>query len=319
MNNDNQEEPHEIVQELIASRNTSAAIKQELLLLRADYPDTLIFAFEGKEDKPVYYSWITRIAPALDYEPFTCLGKDRILQLIDSIERDKNDLANGIYFFVDRDFDELRGREQKKSIYITDTYSFENHLVNRDIVDNILKMEFHCDGKPNTRAKISALFEKVYKSFLNTTKDINFRIYCARKLQIPIDDKLPNRINQLCNLTIDDAQSIGMDAKCIIPLSIEPTGEKLDTLQAEFEKLEPSRHYRGKFSYLFLIKWLELLAKDRHAENSVYFFEVKSDVRRISQRPTLDSLAMKSCPPKSLRNFIESISSDQKQQEEELH
>ena len=314
MKTEYQEENHDIVQEFIASRKSAAAIKQELILLRADYPDTLIFAFEGKEDKPVYYSWISRICPTLEYEPFTCLGKDRILQLIDSIERDRNNLSKGVYFFVDKDFDDLRGREVRDSTYITDTYSFENHLINEEVVEGILKMEFHCDGKPNTRKKITALFESTYKKFLSATKDINFRIYCARKLQIPIDENLPNRINQICNLSLDCAQPINSNTSTIIPLPIEPNTAELVALHLEFEQLNPRLDYRGKFSYLFLIKWLELLAKDRHSENTVYFCELKSDVRKISQRPTLDSLAMKSRPPESLRQFIKHISMNLEQQ-----
>lgn len=37
----------------------------------------MVFAFEGVDDKTVYYHWIKSLSPELTYEFFVCKGKER--------------------------------------------------------------------------------------------------------------------------------------------------------------------------------------------------------------------------------------------------
>jgi hypothetical protein len=43
-------------------------------------------------------------------------------------------------FFVDRDFDDLQGRLPDNTVYMTETYSIENCIVCREVLEDILKM-----------------------------------------------------------------------------------------------------------------------------------------------------------------------------------
>jgi hypothetical protein len=43
---------------LKSARTTSAVLKARLITLKANFPDALVFAFEGDDDKIVYGQWI---------------------------------------------------------------------------------------------------------------------------------------------------------------------------------------------------------------------------------------------------------------------
>ncbi len=60
-------------------------------------------------NKPVFIQWIRRLSPDLTYEPFLANGKRKSLALRKSLRQDLGNLREGVYFFVDRDFDDLQG------------------------------------------------------------------------------------------------------------------------------------------------------------------------------------------------------------------
>ena len=44
-----------------------------------------------------------------------------------------NELSNGVYYFIDRDFDEFANFTKEKNTFMTDCYSVENYLVSDSI------------------------------------------------------------------------------------------------------------------------------------------------------------------------------------------
>ena len=112
--------------------DSSAVLKIKLINLRSKMPGAAIFVFEGVDDKSVYYHWIKQLACNLDYVPFLCGGKKSSLKLLNSLNRDVNNLRQGVYFCVDRDFDGAQGRSH--SLYVTNFYSFENHLARTEVL-----------------------------------------------------------------------------------------------------------------------------------------------------------------------------------------
>ena len=70
-----------------------------------------MLVFEGDDDKIVYGQWIRRVRPTLRYEPFPCGGKKEVRELKNALARDLAHLDDGVFFFVDRDFNDLLGFE----------------------------------------------------------------------------------------------------------------------------------------------------------------------------------------------------------------
>lgn len=293
--------------EMRGSRQRPAVLKAKITTLRASIPATLIFVFEGIEDKSVYHSWIARVSPELKYEPFPCGGKAHVLSLLEIVSRDVNNLKIGIYFFIDRDFDDSRGVVLTENSFMTDEYSVENYLVNEDVLEELLKNEFHCHGQPSIRGPIIGLFTKAYESFLNLCHDLNFRIYVARRVPIELMGHLPEKISQLASIEIESVNPSARSLNELVKLQREPTHAEAAEHSLVFEKLDPKTRYRGKFSLIFFYRWLSALATDRNAEKSVHFVGIDNNHKANCALITLGGLASKSRMPASLPDFVRAI------------
>lgn len=296
-----------LLNDLKRSRRSAAVLKMDLVNLRAHLPDSLIFAFEGIDDKGVYFNWIRRVCPDMDFEPFPCQGKSFVLELKRVIDRDLNDLGRGVYFFVDRDFDDLRGLSQDESIFMTDHYSIENYLVSGDVVDRALKDEFHCHARPEVRSKVAELFVRVFDEFLSVTSEVNFRLYCARRLGIELSAELPTKVGKLVAVRLDHVVLSADPVAEIVRLAREPAEEEKVGLREAFDALPRRERYRGKFSLMFLMKWLELLAEDRVSTPSENFADLPKNVRVRLQSLTPANLASKSELPEGLADFVRAM------------
>ena len=82
--------------------------------------------------------------------------------------------ANGVFYFIDHDFDGARGQDIDETIFVTDRYSVENYLVSREVLEELLKDEFHLDGLPEVRRRVVALFNTTYDLFVAVTRQLNF-------------------------------------------------------------------------------------------------------------------------------------------------
>lgn len=289
------------------ARQSPAVLKTRLATLKSSSPKTTVFAFEGKDDKVIYYNWTKRVRNELKYEPFPCNGKKYVIQLINIIKRDLNNIGENVYIFLDRDFDENNELEDADNLYITKTYSIENLLINENTIDEILKNDLHCHERIELRSKAIELFQTLYSDFLQQTKEINYRLYFARRCKINLQKQLPDKANQLAQIRIDNIQSSLLRADQLVILSREPTQEEDEKYRLEFEELDPRDRYRGKFAMMFLRKWLQQLVDDRNlpmAERKI-FSTCKENV--VANPITLDSLASKSDMPECFIEFINNI------------
>ena len=149
-----------------------AVAKLALAKLRASFPDTPIFAFEGDDDKIVYSQWIGRIRDGFEYEALPCNGKAGVLQLVEVVARDKDSIGKSVYFFIDRDYDDYAGCSIPETVFMTDRYSVESYLVSGEVLARLLRDEFHCHALPQKRQAICELFELAYSAFLLCTKGL---------------------------------------------------------------------------------------------------------------------------------------------------
>jgi len=290
-----------------ASRDVAAALKIELLSFRSTNPDSIIFAFEGKEDKTIYSHWIRQFSVDFSYEPFPCQNKHRTLKLKEALERDLNNLERNVYFFVDRDFDDLADDANSSNLFVTDRYSVENYLVSTNVLDQILRNEFHCHGKPKCRESVIELFCTQYNLFLEQTKELNFRIFLASKIKISRTKAISSKIGSIAIVELEGVKPSHTSIFEVVPLEREPTQAEMDRYRPEFEVLVRADRYRGKFCFSFFKRWIELLAHDRNADNSVLFPDLEREHLKAPTHINLDSFASKASPPAGLNNFLQTI------------
>lgn len=287
--------------------SASAVLKAQLASLKSSCSVARVFAYEGVTDKTIYYHWIERLRPNLEYEPFVCKNKNQLLQLFDSLQKDRSGMSSGVYFFADRDFDDLKGRIATDAIFVTEKYSVENYLVGPEILSELLKIEFHCHGNPDVRIKITERFELTYEEFLKKTAAINFRIYIARTVGIKQIGELPRRIGELANVGLDSISQGRGELLDMVSLEREPTEAEIAECTAGFSALEPQSRYRGKFAFLFFAKWLLLLVEDRNSNKSGYFHGLPQN-ELIAKGPfSFEILAAKTKPPMSFQRFLAAI------------
>ncbi|MBB4571691.1 DUF4435 domain-containing protein [Rhizobium leucaenae] len=296
----------EYLEEMKDAKDRDAVLKHELVNIRSDLPESVILVFEGDEDKIVYFQWINRINPDFDYEPLPQRGKKKVLNLRDVVLRDKNNLSSGIYFFIDRDFDDLGGFAAHHNTFITDMYSVENYLVSREVLDLFLINEFHCHGKPKVRAEITKHFEGVFEQFLDATECINFRIYKGRKLNIHIP-AIPEKLNSIAEVSLLEVKAISSPPSEIIKLNREPTQDEINSVEEDFRGLTRAERFRGKFILKFFERWLKELAKDYSADEPVFFKDIVRTSNAKVAEITLGTMASRSTHPAGLSEFINSM------------
>jgi hypothetical protein len=303
----------EVVQDLYLNslrkaRESSAVAKLEFgEFVSTCTPDKKVFAFEGVTDKKVYYYWLRSIDIELNFAFYVCKTKSLALQLYEAIIADEGDLIKRVYFFVDRDFDDAQGRPASEKLYITDRYSIENYLVCQHVLNDLLIVELHCNGVDALRTSILGIFNDLHKAFLQHTQELNFRIFSARRLGIAQIGDLPNRIDVLAQVELGAVSSSGAQVTDLVILEREPTSSELEMLRPEFDKFDPILRYRGKFSWLFFMKWLGLLASDRSEKSPKIFVDCKLPDGAVPRGFGIDAIASKSRAPESLRNFISQL------------
>ena len=293
-----------LIESMRDAREVPAVMKSRLAALRSIDPDVCVIAFEGIDDKTVYYHWIKQIIPDLVYEPFICKGKIKVLQLKEMLERDLGGLEKNVFYVIDRDFDDLCGHQNTDDIFMTTGYSFENYLVNESVLDELLKNELHCHSEPACRQGIRKLFQKQYTEFLKVTKNLNFRIFVAKKCHIQREKNLPKTLNRIATISLSSVTPVQEPICAQVVLAREPTNEEYKELIINFENLNPEERYRGKFALMFFCHWLGLLVKDRNNASSILFAGLDCDGLVARQQFTLDSMAARAPHPPGLREFL---------------
>lgn len=291
------------IEQMRSARKGSSVLKLNLVSLRSSLPTMPIFAFEGKDDKSAYFHWTRRVRHDLEYHPFPCDGKEQVLLLRDVVERDMSGLSRSVYFFVDRDFDDLRGQQESKNIFMTDAYAIENYLVDEDVLNELLKNEFNCHLEISNANDIKLVFRKLYERFLELTYQINLHLFVIRKLGLKLTCPLPEKITKIVEISLDDVKYKNCELISLVRSEREISLDEINFYRDEFNNLTPALRYRGKFAMMFFMKWLEELASDYNNENSRFFKKIPN-TKVHYQKITIDSLASKSKLPTGFIDFI---------------
>lgn len=291
---------------MAGARDSRATLKLRFMLERSKLPGDWIFVFEGVGDVDVYSQWVRRINDQAVFYPFICGGKRKVLDLHSSLKQDLNNILEKTLFFVDRDFDDLMGREGDRYIFMTDIYSVENYMVNMESVAEIIRCDFRCALSGDRFADIRAMFEAHYDQFLEITRDINRHYFHARRQGLEILD-CPDRISSLAYLTIAEVAPPRNGLDVTLHIVGELDRERITQDDCVFHSLEPKSRFRGKFAFLFLQKILRILLEDyRKTTESVFFGEVHERYSPAISAFTLSEVAARSPIPNTVRMFVTS-------------
>lgn len=289
------------------SRESSAVQKLRLAALRANLPTKPIFALEGDDDKTIYCRWFSRIRPEMQYEPFLCKGKRGVRQLKNSLAHDLGDLEENVYFFVDRDFDDLLEFVNNINVFMTEMYSVENYLVLPQVLESILRDDFPCHELPELRAKVVGIYSDRLAEFIHVSRDFNRRLFIARKLDIPLERPLPKRISSLARVNLMSIEASETPSEDIVVYSAEPPPDKVEEVLELFETLDGIERYRGKNAFLFFKAWHDRLCQEYETPAHAVFAEVKSNTKIRRAEFVLGSLAARSPIPDGLQGFLAAI------------
>ena len=290
---------------MIAARSRPAVLKTKLIAFRSSYPNGPILAVEGVDDKVVYSHWIRRLAPQLAFEFFVCDGKRDARSLKNALTRDRGNLHVNVFFFVDRDFDDLEGFSDSEGVFMLDRYSIENYLVDAIVLDACLREAFPCHGEQLIRLEIISLFEHDYSDFLEYARTWNERIFIGRRLGHSIDQKIPKSIAAIATISLGDVKPVDLDPIKEIPLLPKPSLEEEVALKAHFDELNPQTRYRGKFALKFFLEWLSALAREYRTPHLGIFSHLSSSGVKVNHSElSLGGFASRSPLPDGLDKFV---------------
>lgn len=290
------------------SRKSGAVLKVLLSNIRSRDTNCPVLVFEGVDDYGPYRVWIARIRDSLRYERLCASGKDQVLEFRARLREDKNNLGEGVYFFVDRDYDDLKGHTSDTDLFCTDMYSIENYLVSTRVMESVLTEEFRCPAGATDMHRVLAIFTGTLEKFNRAMKAPNRRMFQARRLGIR-GRTVTDPVGKYVRISLNDvvASYTESDLTTLIQLEREPTQAEVARLDEEFNRLDPITRHRGKFLIQFFYQWLTLLAEERRRGVQALFSD-SIDVRFSAQKLPFDSLASRSDLPSGLARFVEEIS-----------
>lgn len=278
-------------------RKSPAALKVLISNFRSRFPDEPILIVEGVDDVGPYETWIRATCGSRFVQLIPGNGKEQLLGLRKSLLEDTTGLRVGVFFFVDRDFDELRGQAAGADIFSTDRYSIENYFVDELVLQSFLRDEFRL--VPGTEDFDGAL--KLYQLALSATVQellpINLHIFCCRSAGVKMSTSIPD-FGKIAKVDLGGGKLIE-DAGRLIPrlfLTTDPlSAEALADGEREFRALHPIRRHRGKFLFAFFRRWLECLAADASSPGGKVF------KRKIPMKFSAAAVDMRSCAARSER------------------
>ncbi|MCC2594871.1 DUF4435 domain-containing protein [Pusillimonas sp. MFBS29] len=286
------------------ARKSPTVLKLRLSQLRSRFQEPPILIVEGVDDIGPYETWVNRVADICMIRMLSGNGKEQLLGLRTLLARDETELRPGVFFAVDRDFDELLGQESGPDIFCTDRYSVESYLVDEHVVASVLRDEFRLEEG-------SAEFDAAKQAYHRTLRDLvvaltsaNFRIYCCRRLGVRLPSVTPE-VRRFARIHVGRIEAnVGpevLDKELAVESQLPE--EAVETLRSDFEQLDPQSRHRGKFLFQFLVTWVERLA-DEARNPSGEVFTTRLNIKFSSTVITHRSLASRSDLPMGFREFV---------------
>ena len=285
-----------------AGRRSGATLKVELSNLRSRDSNCKIFVFEGDDDVPAYAAWIGAIAPSLNYSPLPGKGKGQVLDLRRRLLSDQTGLSRDVYYFVDKDYDGLRGQNPGGDVFCTDTYSIENCFVTHPVLNSLLVEDFGMAPHSSDFQRAKTLFISFLSGMAGASKSVNLRIFVGVRLGV-LQSNIDFRAREFVDVRLDGVDFLLTEDRLNDLVQLGQSPSSVPELMDEFELLDPSSAYRGKFLLQGFLRWLECLADVMRSKTDGWNQE-GSSVKFARNALTPRNLASRSDPPVGLSDFL---------------
>jgi hypothetical protein len=290
------------LEKMRASRNSPQVALISYTTVRGKNPEKLICVFEGYEDLPYYETVFNRVGNSTAFTSIIAKGKDQVLALRQALKQNHYQ-DNKVRFFVDHDFDGLKGHASGDDIYVTEGYSIENHLADSGILSSLLQSEFKCcaDEDDGAVKRVSALYDEFLTVFFEIMRPVNQAIFYARTHDVKLKN-IEDRIGEYFLFTLDSIADKHSDHFNLIgwPADI---ARDISSVEEVFSKMDPRMDWRGKFIFELFVKFLHHLKNDRTSD-APKLFSKKVGVKFDPNGEIIRSLASLSTIPPSLTAFV---------------
>jgi hypothetical protein len=243
------------------------------------YKDKPICFVEGEDE--AYYGLRVKIQ-CENQEPYfiKCNGKKGVIQTYELINKSMKFKDGKLFYFVDRDFDELISN---LLIYETPCYSIENFYTTIDTFIKILRNRFKITEDDEEFEICIMLFKERQNDFHKSMLMLNSWIKCVKEQTERIGTQKGPSIS---NLELRDFVKISLESvqplydkkkiedrfsgKYIVP------DEELEKKMRELQSVDPQAFFRGKFEIEFLRRFLEKLQEELARPRLGYFNKPRS-------------------------------------------
>lgn len=251
-----------------SARDTAHVVFTDYLKVRKKEVITLIF--EGQECPSYYIHKIRIIVGEIPLKQLIARGKKNVLDLRKLIQRNIETSHDKTLYFVDRDYDKSPAPGDFKDTYVTRGYSIENEVFSWSVIESFLRSHFDIATAEDETAIENAkqMFEETTSSYLDATRVIQKIIFTCRRNNIKcttgreIGDYFTINWRTLTVTPKFESESELMTHLCV---NAEDHQEilRLITEENEFESLNKSTQWRGKYHLSFLKSLLVNLASKR--------------------------------------------------------
>lgn len=250
--------------------------------LRGKVPHGKFAVVEGDDDSVFYSVLLNRVGFKALEMFFVANGKDNVLGLRNHVLKSKEiPKGDGNIYFVDKDFDGLKNSPAGNDLYVTPTYSLENILVSKTALRCILLAEFKLGDFDaiDDLEKILCLFDNFLLQHEKELNEVNRIIHFVRQRSRLGDQLTSGSINKNCekfadlkfvDLSINKVAS-GSELLSLICVAGSLDEAQFDALKAEFDGLNSSKDWRGKFLFYLFRRFVKFLVEDRNCKNPRFF------------------------------------------------
>ncbi len=298
-----------------AARNGTNVIVHEFMGSYVSGAPRIYSFFEGKEDPSFYINVLRNNVPDTWQLRRWCVGKkDDVYAVYAAIDFGRFD-RRAVVFFVDRDLSDLLSETypEAANIYVTDYYSIENDLVNREMLDRILGELLGLVNVSQTNLdNVLAAFEQSLTEFCHHTAAIMaWSVLCRTKdgLRPTMNDIRMRDVCETSNGCIrvkiaEDVRSIAeyCDGRCHMKTSAS-TAELERTRNAISSARPCHRHIRGKYMLWFLVEYAEGVYRDWKHHFPLLDRQPKRHVQ-LGENNAMEILGPRGRIPASLQQFL---------------
>ncbi len=304
--------------DLRIARNESA-IAYHLFLLKYPRPGIYTF-FEGEGDSSFYANPIRGFnSHNLPLFQFDCNGKEDVLNTYRKIDEKSSHFSETsqtrILFFVDKDYDDLLGKNafEAFNIFVTKFYSVENYIVSESMLQVVMEDLFNFNNThfdfEIIQNKFLTELDKFYELILPITAWIIYLKKSEKRINLK-DIKLTNFLKFGEDISLDyvDTELSIILEKISLSLGVEPEPNAITYCKdiiIELQQHDPKQITRGKFELWFFVSFIKLLAASLKREVLADHQNLKTHLD-IGVGNALHILGPRAVIPEELKEFLKS-------------